>query len=54
MLTTYTSYHGTIIQTGITCKKYLAICMAQLAGDLLLKELKYFKVMLSIFEFSGV
>ena len=28
--------------------------MAQLAGDLLLKELKYFKVMLSIFEFSGV
>ena len=31
-----------IIQTGITCKKFLVVCGAQLAGGLLLKKLKYF------------
>ena len=40
--------------TGITCKKSLVICATQLAGGLLLKILKYFKVMLNIFEFSHV
>ena len=39
--------HGTIIRTGITCA-------TQLAGGLLLKKLKYFEVMLNIFEFSRV
>ena len=43
--------HGTIIRTRITCKKSLAICATQLAGSVLLKKLKYFVVILSIFEF---
>ena len=47
-------HHGTIIRTGITCKKTLVICANQLAGGLLLKKLKYFEVMLNIFEFSRV
>ena len=46
--------HGIIIRTGITCKKIPVICATQLAGGLLLKNLKYFKVMLNIFEFSRV
>ena len=46
--------HGTIIRTGITCKKTLVICATQLAGGLLLKKLKYFEVMLNIFELSRV
>ena len=42
--------HGTIIQTGITCKKIPCYMRTQLAaGGLLLKMLKYFKVMLNIF-----
>ena len=48
------SNHGTIIRTGITCKKSLVICATQLAGSLLLKMLKYFEIMLNIFEFSHV
>ena len=47
-------FHGTIIRTGITCRKSLVICATQLAGGLLLKKLKYLKVMLNIFEFSRV
>ena len=35
-------------------KKSLVICATQLAGGALLKKLKYFKVMLNIFEFSRV
>ena len=47
--------HGTIIRTGITCKKKsLVICATQLVGGLLLKMLKYFKIMLNFFEFSHV
>ena len=34
--------------------KSLVICSTQLAGDLLLKMLKYFEVMLKIFKFSHV
>ena len=33
-------------------KENLVICATQLAGGLLLKMLKYFQVMLNIFEFS--
>ena len=35
-------------------RKSLVICATKLAGGLLLKMLKYFKVMLNIFEFSHV
>ena len=44
-------YHGTIIRTGI---KSLVICVNQLAGGLLLKKLKYFEVMLNMFELLRV
>ena len=47
-------HHKTIILTGITYKKSLAVSVAQLAGGLLLKKLKYFEVMLNIFELSRV
>ena len=50
----YTHAHGTIIRTGIILRKSLAICTTQLAGVLLLEMLKYFEVMLNIFEFSRV
>ena len=43
--------HETIIGTGI---KSLVICATQFASGLLLKMLKYFKVMLKSFEFSLV
>ena len=49
--------HGTTIQTVITCKhvrKLLAICATQRSGGLLQKKLKYFEIMLSIFEFLRV
>ena len=47
--------YGTIVQTEITCKKvHFIICENQLAGGLLLKNLKYFEVMFNIFEFSRV
>ena len=42
--------HGTIIRTGITCKKILCYTPTHLAGDLLLKMLKYFEVKLKIFN----
>ena len=35
-------------------RKSLVICATQLAGGLLLKKLKYFEVMLNIFEFLRV
>ena len=35
-------------------RKSIAICATQLAGGLLLKKLKYFEVMLNIFEFLQV
>ena len=44
--------HRTIIQIGIACKKLLVICAIQLAGGVLSEILKYFEVMLNIFEFS--
>ena len=46
--------YGTIIPTGITCKKIPCYCLTQLAGGLLLKKLKYFEVMLNIFDLSRV
>ena len=47
--------HGTIIRTGTTCKKIPCYMReGALAGGLLLKMLKYFEVMLNIFEFSHV
>ena len=33
-------------------KKFLVVCVTQLAGGLLLEMLKYFEVMLNISEFS--
>ena len=33
-------------------RKFLGICVSQLPGGLFLKILKYFQVMLNIFEFS--
>ena len=44
--------HRIIIQIGI--RKSLVICTNQLDDGLLLKELKYFEVMLNIFEFWHV
>ena len=35
-------------------RKSFVICATQLAGGSLLKQLKYFEVMLNIFEFSRV
>ena len=47
--------HGTIIRTGITCKKIPCKYPAtQLSGALFLKKLEYCEVMLNIFEFSRV
>ena len=40
----YATMDATIILTGITCRKSLVICATQLAGGLLLKMLKYFKI----------
>ena len=49
------SEHETIIGTGITCKKILCYMRdSHPAGGLLLKKLKYFEVMLDIFELSWV
>ena len=49
------TYHGTIIRTGMTCKKIRWYVRAtQLADGLLLKMLKYFEVIWKIFEFSHV
>ena len=47
-------YHGTIIQKGITCEKIPCYMRDSACSDLLLKMLKYFEVMLNIFEFSHV
>ena len=44
--------HGTIIQTGITCEEITWLCATQLVGSLLLNMLKYFEVVLNIFEYS--
>ena len=43
--------YGTVIRTGITCKK---IPCYMFASDLLLKKLKCFEDILNIFEFSRV
>ena len=43
---------GSIRFNNETIMKSLVICATQLAGGLLLKMVKYFKVMLEIFEFS--
>ena len=48
------SYHGTVIRTGITCQEIASYMGDSVAGGLLLKRLKYFEVMLNIFEFSRV
>ena len=45
-------HHETIIRTRITCKKIPCYSATQPAGGLLLKMLKYFAVMLNMFEFS--
>ena len=45
--------HGTIIRTGITCKKISCYMRDSAAGGLLLKKkLKSVEVMLNVFEFS--
>ena len=41
------------LRTGRTYK-FIGICRTPLAGGLLLKKLRYFEVMLNIFEFSRV
>ena len=41
-----------LMPTGIICRKSVFICIIQIADVLLLKILKYFEVMLNIFEFS--
>ena len=51
---TKTSPYGTIIRTEITCEKILFYMLNSAAGDLLLKKLKYFEVILNIFEFLRV
>ena len=46
------SKHGTIIQTGLTCKKlsyYMRDSASRNPSPSLLKELKYFEIMLNIF-----
>ena len=47
-------YHGSIIQAGIRCKTKSCYMSDSVAGGLLLKILKYFQVMLNIFEFFYV
>ena len=46
--------HGTIIRIGITCKKMFCYTCDSTCRWLLQKMLKYFEVMLNIFEFSHV
>ena len=46
--------HEITIQRGITCMKSFVICASQLGTGVLLKKLKYFEVMLNIFEFSSL
>ena len=48
------NYHGTIIRTGITCKKILCYRCNSACRWFIVKKLKYFEVMLNIFEFSLV
>ena len=43
-----------LVRIGIACKKISFYIHTQLADGLLLKMLKYFEVMLNIFEFSHV
>ena len=47
------SNYGTMIRKGVTYKKSV-ICTTQFAVGLLLKILKYFEIMLNIFEFFHV
>ena len=48
-------YHGTIIRTGITCKKIPGYMHSSACRWFIVKiKLKYFEVMLNIFEFSRV
>ena len=46
----FISYHGVIEQTGITCKKIPCHMPDSACTGVLLKILKYFAVMLNIFE----
>ena len=48
------SDHGTIIRTGITCKKIPCYMYGSACRWLLSNKLKYIQVMLNIFEFSWV
>ena len=48
------SDHGTIIRTGITCKKIPCYMCGSACRWLLSNKLKYIQVMLNIFEFSRV
>ena len=47
-------YHGTIIGTGITCKKISCYMHDSACRKLILKSDKIFRSMLNIFEFSHV
>ena len=46
--------HGTIIRTGITCKKIPYYMRDSACRWFIDKKLKYFEVMLNIFEFLRV
>ena len=46
--------HETIIGTGITCNEISCYMRDSASWGLLLKMLKYFEIMLKIFEFSHV
>ena len=52
--TTHTYHHGTIIRTWWYVRRSIVTWATQLAGGIMLKELKYFEVMLNIFAFSLV
>ena len=47
-------YHAAVIQGGKYARNSFVICKTQPAGGVLLKMIKYFEIMLNIFEFSPV
>ena len=51
---TSSNMHGTIIEHEQHVRKVLVILVTQLSGCVLLKMLKYFEVMLNIFDLSHV
>ena len=47
-------YHGTMIETGITCKKIPCCMLDSACRWFIVTKAKNFEVMLNIFEFSRV